>query len=291
MTREQVAAFDAAILGLIYAAEPPVTARQTFYMAVGSGLTAKDDNGYRRIIRRLSAMRESGALPWSWIADNTRWVREATTYGSLWDALAEWQATYRRNYWASQPERLELWVESDSIASFLGRIVDRHGVPLFVCKGQASKSYVHGAAETAERLGKPVHVLYLGDWDPTGVRIDQSVAERYRRYGTAQLDIERIGIVPEQITAMSLLGTPAKRTDPNYRHFEELCRSHGLPVLAVETEAMPPDALRELVDQSIAVRIDQRAWQAVAGYEASEREQLAHFLEDGGANPECGIPW
>ena len=278
-TKAQMQHFDDALITLIADAGPPVTCRQTYYMAVPKLLVPKLDSGYKKVIRHLSNMRENGKIPWEWIADNTRWVRQATTYVDLDDALSEWQSMYRKDYWQTQPERVELWVESDSIASFLLEIVQRYGLPMYVCKGQASKSYIYAAARAAEALGKPVRILYLGDFDPTGVKIDQSLTQRYGRYGAVDLSIERIGITPRQIIDMSLMGTPAKRKDPNYSSFVRYCADHGLPVEAVETEAMHPVDLRSLVTEAIDSTIDGRAWAAVADYEESERLQLQRFVQ------------
>jgi hypothetical protein len=270
---------DDRLADLIERAGPPVTARQTYYMACAAGLVPKTNPGYRKVIRRLSAMRDDGRLPWSWIADNTRWVRQAEVYGGILEAVEEWQAQYRRDYWADQSTRVELWVESDSIASFLGKVADEYGVPMFVCRGQASRSYIHGAAQTAQAIGKPVEVLYLGDWDPTGLQIDVSMAERYARYGARDLTVERIGVTPEQITAYGLSGGEPKRGDPNYGRFVERCATAGVAVEAIETEALPPNALRAIVRHELVARIDWERWSLTERVEQAERSLLGRLVE------------
>ena len=40
--------------------------------------------------------RRSGAIPFGWIADNTRWQRKPRTYSSIEDVLTTTARTYRR---------------------------------------------------------------------------------------------------------------------------------------------------------------------------------------------------
>jgi hypothetical protein len=73
----------------------PATVRQVFYQASVRRLVEKTEAGYRLVCRLLSAMRRGGMLPFSWIADNTRWQRkprtvthdEPPTAGTTWQML------------------------------------------------------------------------------------------------------------------------------------------------------------------------------------------------------------
>lgn len=281
-TKVDLAVLDAALIDLIAEAGPPVTARQVYYMAAGRQLIEKHDRDYRKILRRLSSMRDDGAIPWAWIADNTRWVRQARTFDDLDDALDEWQAQYRRDYWRDQPRRVELWVESDSIASFIADRVYPLGVPLYVCRGQASRTYIRAAVEEARADGKPIDILYVGDFDPSGLAIDRSLMSRYSGYGDdVDVSIERIGVTAEQIREYELEGNPAKRSDPNFARFEVTCQSLGMEPEAYETEALPASALRQIVADAIWSRVDVGLWQAVADYERLERDQLRALMDRG----------
>src|SRR5664279_1426422 len=65
--------------------EPPMTVRQMFYRMSATGQVEKTEGGYRRVQQQLTRMREAGAIPYGWIADNTRWVRKPRTFSSLSD--------------------------------------------------------------------------------------------------------------------------------------------------------------------------------------------------------------
>src|SRR4030095_3678114 len=95
----------------------PVTVRQTFYLAVSASLIDKTENAYKNtIVWVLGDMRRAGALPYGWIADNTRWIRKAPSYDSLEEALRATAQCYRRRLWAHQPVYVEVWLEKDALA-------------------------------------------------------------------------------------------------------------------------------------------------------------------------------
>jgi hypothetical protein len=70
----------------LLASENPVTVRQVFYRLVSRGIVARTESEYRSTVARLlAAMRREGAIPYRWIADNTRWMRKSQSYACLED--------------------------------------------------------------------------------------------------------------------------------------------------------------------------------------------------------------
>lgn len=148
----------------------PQTVRQLFYQLVSRGAVPKTEQAYQGIVVRLCGqMREDGGLPWTWIADASRWMRKPTSYSSLEEALAHTKQTYRRDLWANQAAYVEVWVEKEALAGVLYEITEEYDVPLMVVRGFPSKDFVHGAAETIEATGKPAYLYYFGDQDPSGL--------------------------------------------------------------------------------------------------------------------------
>lgn len=190
-------------------ANRPCSVRQVYYVGIG-WLWHKDVGGgrtsYDDVTRNLGVMRESGELPWGWLVDSGRRVRIDTMFDSMTDALDRTHELYRRNLWASQPRRVEVWAESDSTSMLVEDVTRRLGVGLYSCKGQAGKEFCHAAAMTYMDIGKPVEILYLGDWDPSGLAISRSLENRLNRYSDGSIDINlrRIAVTPEQIREMNL---------------------------------------------------------------------------------------
>jgi len=287
----------------ICAGNAPLSARQCYYRAVVAGLVAKDTGksrasekqvggaldvmredyvatfGPRQIQlteRAVALCRELLLLPFEWVTDNTRTRYQARLYGDSEDALADLARTYRRNLWRLQPRHVEVWCESDSIGGVLLNLTDRYGVALLPCKGQSSKRFIWDSAQAYARLGKPVTCLYVGDFDPSGLDIGNSVQERLARYSAPDVEFRRIAITPDQVRDM---GLPGHGLNPNHpasvrRRFIDVCDDYGISGEAVEAEAMPPGDLRDLVEDAIREYIDQRQWELELAVEAEERAGL-----------------
>jgi len=224
------------------------------------------------------------AMPFEWITDNTRTRYQADVWASKDAAVQDMVRYYRRDLWRMQPRHAEVWCESDSIAGVLLDTCDGYGVPLLPCRGQAPKRFIYDSAQAYARIRKPVTVLYVGDFDPCGLDIGNSVRDRIHRYLPAgsgvEVTFERIAITPIQVAEGRLPGhglntniMPAVRD-----RFTAECRDYGIPTEAVEAEAMPPEALRALLEGRIEALIDARQWELELAVEQEERRSLTSLI-------------
>ena len=257
------------------------TVRHIYYLGIGlywDKDTGGKRNNYSNVVRLAGQMREDNLLPWDWISDNTRWVRRPSMYLSAEDALDSWVKNYRRDLMAYQPLNVEVWCESDSIAGVIEPITSRYGIELFVCRGQASKAYVREAVMYYRQDRRPVHILFVGDWDPSGIAIGAAVNERIQRYGNERVNLhfERIGVTADDVRSGRYTSHASNRRDSNFKRFKAICADERLdPGLAVEVEAIPPGELRTRLESAIEDRLDRDQWHASAVAEQSEREHLA----------------
>ena len=249
----------------------PVTVRQAFYQLVSSGAIAKTEADYKNIVvRLLGIMRRQGELPFSWIADNTRWMRKPQTYSSLEQALDDTITTYRRALWDQQDSYVEVWLEKDALAGVLLDVTAAWDVPLMVTRGYPSLSYLHTAAEALREEDRPCFIYYFGDHDPSGVHIPQKIEADLRTFAPdAELHFERVAVNAEQIEKWNLPTRPTKRTDSRAKNFSGE---------SVEVDAIPPAQLRDLCRQCIEQHIDQRALQRTRLVEQAERDTLQTML-------------
>jgi len=286
-TKAEMETFREAIREIVEA-NRPCSVRQVYYVGIG-WLWEKDRGGSRRsyndVDRNLGVMRENGMLPWGWLTDSTRYVRIDTMYESHTEALARVAEHYRRDLWSRQPRRVELWAESDSTASLVEPVTRKLGVGLFSCRGQAGKEFAHASAMAYREIAKPVTILYVGDWDPSGLAIPRSLEERLNRY-TADwvgINVERLAVTPEDIATLGLQTHDVNTADRNYWRFADECQLVGLaPQAAVEVEAIPPPLLRRRVEDRLYGLVDDApTWNATLAAEESEREVLMRVV--GGA--------
>lgn len=247
--------------------DQPMTVRQVFYRMVSVGAIGKSENEYNNtIIRLLKDMRLSGEIPFSWIADNTRWQRKPRTYSSLEQMLRAGAYSYRRALWDSQDTYVEVWLEKEALAGVLYDVTEEWDVPLMVTRGYPSISYLYDAAEQVREIGKPAYLYYFGDRDPSGLDIERNVGERLREFApNGEIHLERVAVTEEQVDEWGLLTRPTKKTDS---------RSKSFKGESVEVDAIPPRQLRVLVERCIRPHIDQRALDVVLAAERDEREIL-----------------
>lgn len=94
-TRAEVEARREALFEIV-SEQQPMTVRQVFYQATVRSVIEKTEKGYTKVQTDLVLMRRSGELPYSWLADATRWMRKPTTFGGIEEALRDCAAFYRK---------------------------------------------------------------------------------------------------------------------------------------------------------------------------------------------------
>ncbi|MFE7958649.1 hypothetical protein [Streptomyces sp. NPDC057413] len=279
-TKAQVEALRQAMASITEAAQP-CSVRHVYYLGIGD-LWDKDTGTSRRhysvVVRELGYLRETGRIPWGWITDGTRMVRQELQYDSLEDAMERAAEGYRRNLWATQSRRVEVWCESDSVGGVLLPVTSAWGVGLYSCRGQSSKTFVYEAVQEYARQGKPVTVIFAGDWDPTGRCVPRSVIERMHRYGNGELDLDfqQIAVTADDVRSAQFTTHDVNTRDVNYKRYREECLSEGIdPHVAVEVEALTPGLLRSRLNDAIEALVDDvRKWNIEARTEEAERELL-----------------
>jgi hypothetical protein len=251
----------------------PLSVRNLYYHMVQNGYIPKDtketkSKNYNFVVRESGNLRERKSVPFSWIRDDTRHVIEVYTYADLPNALDEWVQTYRRNIWLDQHVYCELWVEAKSSIPSLSPLVHAYpGLRLVPLGGSAGKSYLWECAQHLVTIDKPIHIVYAGDWDPSGCGIERDAIQRLLRYtGGLDFTLKRVAITPEQIEDMGLLTRVPNRNDPRIALFD------GDSV--AELEAIPPKQLRTLCEDAICSLLDTDALAMTRQMEAEDIKQL-----------------
>ena len=198
-TKAEVEARRDALFDIVYDMKP-MTVRQVFYQATVAGIVEKSEAGYNKVQTDLVQMRKAGSLPYSWLADNTRWQRKPDTYDSVEQALQETAKFYRKSLWADADCYVEIWLEKDALSGVVYPVTDMYDVPLMVARGYASLSFLHSAAEYISDLEVPTYIYHFGDFDPSGVNAGEKIEQTLREMAPdAEIHFERIAVTPSQI--------------------------------------------------------------------------------------------
>jgi hypothetical protein len=269
-TKGQIEARRAGLLSIVRQMKP-MTVRQVFYQATVRGLIEKTEDGYDKVRRDLVVLRRTKALPYGWLADNTRWQRKPRTFGSVQEALEDTARLYRKSLWRDADCYVEIWLEKDALSGVVYPVTARYDVPLMVARGYASLSFLHSAAEAIGELSVPAFIYHLGDYDPSGVNAGEKIEQTLRELApSAEIHFQRIGVTPEQIATWNLPTRPTKASDS---------RSKGFGNISVELDAIEPEMLRQLVRDAIGDHLPSEQLEVLQVAEASERKLLQSIAD------------
>jgi hypothetical protein len=143
-------------------------------------------------------------------------------------------------------------------------------VPLMVARGYASLSFLYSAAEAINGLNVPAYIYHLGDFDPSGVNAGEKIEETLRELAPdADIIFQRIAVTEEQIADWDLPTRPTKASDTRSKNFGEI---------SVELDAIEPNQLRALVQETIELHLPAEQYEVLKAAEESERHIITRLV-------------
>jgi hypothetical protein len=265
--RKTTELIDAAVE--ILAAHHPQSVRQVFYQLVSRQVIENSRGAYQSVSKALVAARRDGTIPWEQIEDRLRRPRHVRMWDGLHDFAATAAGAYRRDLWADQPARVEVWLEKDALSGIFEDILDPDGVTLNVGRGFAGWSSIYLASR---RLGDDDTVAYFGDFDPSGEDMVRSLRERLGDLGSRPVIIKS-ALVFEDIERYRLPPDFTKVTDTRRSAFVARWGD-----VSVELDALPIDVLQARIAAEVQARMDLGALAASRRREEAERRLLIDAL-------------
>jgi len=256
-----------------------LTLRQIYYQLVARQIIPNLQKYYIKLSRLCVVARDESLLPEEAFADRLREIQKPSSWADLSDFGETVKSAYRKDKWINQDNYIEVWTEKDALRGVISPITDEWDIGLLVVRGQVSRTAIYEAYQRyreKEEKDKECYLFYFGDFDPSGLSIFNSLRERIGSFGDGLLSMnfERIALTPEQINEYKLPQNPAKEKDPNFNRFTA---EYGNNV--VELDSLPPDVLRDLVEDCIKENLDTKKLGQVLKIEKEEREELSNFLE------------
>jgi hypothetical protein len=148
-------------------AAQPITGRGVGYkMFVAKLIASMERTEMRRVYRLLKEARERGIIPWAWIVDETRELERVSTWSNPAEYARCVARSYRRDFWDQQPCRVQVWSEKGTVRGVLQPVLDHYAVGFNLVHGFNSATNVHDISEDDD--GRPLIILYVGDFDPSG---------------------------------------------------------------------------------------------------------------------------
>jgi hypothetical protein len=182
--------------------------------------------------------------------------------------IAQW---YRRDFWAHQQNRIIVISEKATVSGILNPVVMRYGVNFLPVHGFNSATKMHDMAEDIATDTRHTILLYVGDYDPSGMYMsEQDLPLRLAQYGAGgNYTLRRVALTYDDTHGGNLpsFAAESKKKDPRYRWFVD---HYGRR--AWELDAMDPNDLRNRVEDWIGRFVDPDDWKQHKAIEAEEME-------------------
>jgi hypothetical protein len=251
----------------------PMTIRQLFYALVVRELILNTQAHYKRVSRIMTKARDDGRCPWEFIVDRSRMIYSPSVWADPAGYAQMVQRSYRKDYWAMQPEYCEVWVEKDAVIGSISDLCDELGVTIRPFKGFNSTTKIHEAAECLSGITKPITIFYCGDHDASGRCIDIEGADRVLSYGSGKFRLKRLAIQKSDIRKFSLPPQRVKDTDSRARAFREKFGDE-----TVELDALPPNELRRRIHAAVESKLDRQKWNRAVQVEQVEVQSIVESV-------------
>jgi len=255
----------------------PLTLRQIHYQFVGKNYIKNNESQYNMLSKLIKHARLDGYILWTDIEDRVRschdlsgW-KNADAYKS--SSMDGFLTNYHRDLTLSQDVYLEIWIEKDALSSIFIKVASKYTVPVAVCRGFSSVSFLNDYKTRLSyaQCRRPV-LLYFGDFDPSGVEMLKSMETTLKdELKVERIEFKRIALQKEDIDLYNLPHSPEalkKKDTRAKKHVAEFGE------LAVELDALPPAVLQNKIKMAIEGELIMDLFMMEQDVEASEIKEL-----------------
>ena len=154
----------------------------------------------------------------------------------------------------TQRYQIEIWAEKTTMNDVLEPLASRYGATLVTGTGEISVTHCNRCVRRAEEDQRPVRILYISDFDPSGLSMPVAAARKIEWFihsSGLDLDIQLRPIVLtlEQCDQYRLPRTPIKEGERRAEHFEARFGEGATELDALE--ALHPGVLGEIIEGEI----------------------------------------
>ncbi|WP_232279510.1 hypothetical protein [Roseobacter sp. AzwK-3b] len=256
----------------------PLTNRQIFYRMVGAHGYDKSESAYGRLCNHLANARRGGLIPFDAIRDDGVTTYHRDHFDDRDDFLRHVRRMgrrYTRNKLAGQELHIEVWCEAAGMLPQIDDVSAPFSVRAYSSGGFDSLTAKKALADRIVRIEKPAIILHLGDYDPSGVSIFDSVAqdvtafvEADRPHGHVTVEFHRIALTKEQVAEYDLPTAPAKASTHSKNWNGGTC----------QLEALPPNIIADILKEALWQHIDSSRYLEDCEAEKADREQISQLL-------------
>jgi hypothetical protein len=249
-----------------------LTLRQLYYQMVARDLIPNTQRSYKNLGTIIGNARLAGLIDWNSIEDRLRQLVMVSHWSSPAGIIRSAASGYRIDKWENQPCRIEIWVEKDALSGVLTPVAEKHDVGFFAARGYPSLSEMYSAGQRFARYaraGQEVHILHLGDHDPSGMDMTRDIQERVSMFAEKSLKVNRLALNWSQIELYNPPPNPAKQTDSRYSAYADEYGDESW-----ELDALDPATIESIVEPVILELRDDQQWEIDLDRELDQRDDL-----------------
>ncbi|MDP9479649.1 MAG: hypothetical protein M3R38_28965 [Actinomycetota bacterium] len=271
-----------------YRAYLPLTVRQIFYRLVGRFDYPKTEQAYERVGNYLVRARRARLIPFDHIRDDSASVMDHLHFDGEEDFyryVNQLGREYKQDKLAGQKVSIRLHCEAEGMMPQIYSALEPYSVPVYSCSGfdslTARRQLAKWFHDTYVYFGKVPVMLHLGDYDPDGESIFDSLIEDVvgfleidaphllRAYDRSLL-FKRVALTEWQVRRYDLPTAPPKETSSRTKNWTGNA--------TCQLEALPPNTLRRIVVDTVEGYIDAEALEEAREKEVTARRNIAGAL-------------
>lgn len=264
-----------------------LTLRQLYYQLVARDIIPNVPSEYGKLSNLVKEGRMGGIIDWEAIEDRLRVAKKPPSWEHPASIIESCISQYAKDRMEGQPNYIEAWVEKDALSGVLSRVTEKYHIPIMVNRGYSSASAMHDAfnrfVHNAAYEQRDAIILYLGDFDPSGLDMIRDVGDRLREFQEGcsdeelvenmNIEVNPIALTESQISEYNPPPNPAKIKDPRAVEF---MRKHGGS--SWEVDALPPDVLNDVLEDSIRGLIDIDKYEERLEEEKKDKGKIKELL-------------
>jgi hypothetical protein len=274
-----------------YRAHLPLTVRQIFYRLVGAFDFPKTEQAYERLGNYLVRARRARLIPFEYIRDDSASVLDHLHFDGEEDFyryVRELGQDYKQNKLAGQRVSIRVHCEAEGMMPQLHNALEPYSVPVYSCSGfdslTARRQLARWCHDTYVYRGKFPVMLHLGDYDPDGESIFDSLVEDV--VGFLEVDaphvaelsrraplFTRVALTEWQVRHYDLPTAPPKKTSSRTKNWTGAA--------TCQLEALPPDRLRRRVVSTVEGYLDEQLLEHDREREVTARRNIVGALPRG----------
>ena len=268
-----------------------LTLRQLYYQLVTKAIIPNIPREYSNLSKLLKEGRMAGIVDWEAIEDRLRQISKPASFSSPEEILHAAINQYELPRQGGQPIYVEVWVEKDALSGVLKRVTEKYHIPIMVNRGYSSISAMFDAYQrfkTAYEADQQIIILYLGDYDPSGIDMIRDIENRIAEFVMGDFEIEDlnhavnyfgfnifpIALTLPQIKQYNPPPNPVKHSDVRSQKF---IARHGSSCW--EVDALPPDVLNDVLEKSIQSNIDMVILNKILKREKKDKNKLKSLIQ------------